>query len=60
MVVSASGGAANMHFSGHIFSLYSSVFKTQNSQGTKVAYRAKTHIFLHPKGIRLEICILID
>ena len=31
-----------------------------NSRGTKVAYRAKTHIYiLHPKGIRLEFCILI-
>ena len=28
------------------------------SRGTKVAYRAK-HTFLHPKGIRLEFCILI-
>ena len=29
------------------------------NRGTKVAYRAKTHIFLHPKGKRLEFRILI-
>ena len=34
-------------------------FDLVTSRGTKVAYRAKTHIFLHPKGIRLEFCILI-